>query len=74
VDSGDIWAVEKRDSHRCASTIKAAGGGITLAHDFDRLTDETNHYVIESLRLSLAAAKESGMQICTVSQLRGRKR
>ena len=69
VDSADTWLVGKRNPHRCALMVKTAGGGITLAHDFDRLTNETDHYVLESLRLSLAAAKESGMQICTVSQL-----
>ena len=69
VDSADTWLPEKRDPHRCAEAVEAAGGGITLAHDFDRSTDKTDYYVLESLRLSLAAAKESGMQICTVSQL-----
>jgi peptidoglycan/xylan/chitin deacetylase (PgdA/CDA1 family) len=74
VDSADTWLPEKRDPHRCASTVEAAGGGITLAHDFDRSTDKTDYYVLESLRLSLAAAKESGLQTCTVSQLIDTKR
>lgn len=74
VNSGDTWLPEKRDIHRAAALTKRNGGGVILAHDFDRSTDKNDYYVLESLRLSLAVAKESGMQVCTVSQLRGRKR
>lgn len=74
VDSGDTWAVEKRDVHRAATLTKRGGGGVILAHDFDRFTNEMDHYVLESLRLLLAVARESGLRTCTVSQLKGFKR
>ena len=74
VDSGDTWPAGKREVHRVAVSARIDGGAIVLAHDFDRSTNEIDHYVLESLRLSLAAAKKSGMRICTVSQLIGMKR
>lgn len=73
-NSGDTWPMEKRDVNRAATLTKTMGGSVVLAHDFDRSTDERDYYVVESLRLSLAAAKESGMRTSTVSQLMSIKR
>jgi peptidoglycan/xylan/chitin deacetylase (PgdA/CDA1 family) len=74
VDSGDTWPTEKRKVHRAATSTGINGGAIVLAHDFDRSTNETDRYVIESLQLLLAAAQESGLRTCTVSQLEGLKK
>jgi peptidoglycan/xylan/chitin deacetylase (PgdA/CDA1 family) len=74
VNSGDTWPTGKREVHKAAVSTRIDGGAIVLAHDFDRSSNETSNYVLESLRLSLVAAKESGMRICTVSQLIGQKK
>jgi peptidoglycan/xylan/chitin deacetylase (PgdA/CDA1 family) len=73
-DSGDTWDVAEHDLHRAATLTGKNGGGVVLAHDFDRSTDEIDHCVLESLRLLLRAAKEHNLQIRTISQLFGLKK
>jgi peptidoglycan/xylan/chitin deacetylase (PgdA/CDA1 family) len=67
-DSGDTWPVTP-ETDRLASTAKKAGGVVSLAHDFDRSSDETDPFVLESTRAALVMAKEQNMRVMTVSQL-----
>ena len=67
-DSGDTWPV-KPASDRLALAAKNAGGVVSLAHDFDRSTDETDGFVLESTRAALVMAKEQNMSVLTVTQL-----
>lgn len=70
IDSGDTrLPIEEFDSGKAASLCKESGGGIILAHDFDRSDSTVGALVIESLRQTLAMAKDNGMQILTVSEL-----
>lgn len=73
-DSGDTWDVVEPDVHMAAELAGKNGGGVVLAHDFDRSTDKNDHCVLESLRLLLRAAKEHNLQICTISQFLGLKK
>ena len=71
VDSGDTWSA-RPDAGRAAHLSRAAGGGVVLAHDFDReAAEEVHQYVLDALRSTLDMAQERGMQLSTVSQLRG---
>ncbi len=68
VDSGDTWPATP-DSSRIAMLAEQAGGIVSLAHDFDRSSDQRDRFVLESLRVALAAAKEKNMSVLTVAQL-----
>lgn len=70
VDSGDTWR-RKPDSHRVAQLLERTGGVVSLAHDFDRKNDNTNRFVIESVRAALAMAADKGIRVLTVSELLG---
>jgi peptidoglycan/xylan/chitin deacetylase (PgdA/CDA1 family) len=70
VDSGDTWSA-RPDNGRAAHLSRAAGGGVVLAHDFDREAGEVHQYVLDALRSTLDMAQECGMPLSTVSQLRG---
>jgi hypothetical protein len=67
-DAGDTWQT-KPDSQWVADIAKKAGGTVSLAHDFDRRNLGTEKYILESTRLTLAAAKENSMKILKVSEL-----
>jgi peptidoglycan/xylan/chitin deacetylase (PgdA/CDA1 family) len=67
-DSGDTWTA-KPASNRVALLAKEAGGAVSLAHDFDRSTDKTDRFVLESVRAALAMAREQDMRLMTVSEL-----
>ncbi len=69
IDVRDTWPPEKRDGQRMVLRIKKAGGAVTLAHDFDRSDDTTDRFVLESTRSILTMAKQSDLQMLTVSQL-----
>lgn len=74
VDCGDTLPCEKRSNQRMASLAKKAGGAVTLAHDFERTDRSVDNMVIESTRLALSMAKDTGMHVMTISQLlRNRK-
>jgi peptidoglycan/xylan/chitin deacetylase (PgdA/CDA1 family) len=70
VDSGDTWR-RKPDSHRVAQLLERTGGAVSLAHDFDRKNEDTNRFVIESVRAALAMAADKGIRVLTVSELLG---
>ena len=67
-DSGDTWK-SKPQSDRIAILATNAGGTVSLAHDFNRPDEKAERLVLESVRLALAAAKEKGMRILTISEL-----
>jgi len=70
--SSDTWPVGRRDSQRAALLASKTGGAVVLAHDFDRTDDDTNKMVLDSIRLSLVTAQETGMKVMVLSELLGR--
>jgi peptidoglycan/xylan/chitin deacetylase (PgdA/CDA1 family) len=71
IDSGDTWLV-RPDQSTAAHLSRAGGGGVVLAHDFDREAgQEVHQYVLGALRSILDAAQERGLSLSTVAQLRG---
>jgi peptidoglycan/xylan/chitin deacetylase (PgdA/CDA1 family) len=70
VDSGDTWFV-RPDQSTAAHLSKVVGGGVVLAHDFDRSQGpEVHQYVLDALRSILDMAQEHGMRFSTAAQLR----
>jgi len=67
IDSRDIAGIGDFDSRRNAMLIKKEGGAVILAHDY---TVKTKDKVISSLRASIMAAREMGMAVRTISELR----
>lgn len=67
-DSGDTWPTAPAND-RLALLAKETGGVVSLAHDFDRATDERDPFILESTRAALAMANEQAMSVLTVSQL-----
>jgi peptidoglycan/xylan/chitin deacetylase (PgdA/CDA1 family) len=70
-DSGDTWLLERGQPDRAALAIEKAGGGVVLAHDFDRTSPEVHSYVLDALKATLDAAQKQGLRTSTCSQLRG---
>jgi len=68
IDSGDTWAA-RPGSGRVAELAKKAGGAVSLVHDFDRSNDQTDRFVLETVRAALAMAREQDMRLLTVSEL-----
>lgn len=67
LDSGDTWK-SKPDSNRIAVLTKNSGGAVSLFHDFNRSDEKKEFWVVESVQLALAAAKEKKMKVATVSE------
>ena len=73
IDSGDTWSV-RPDHNLAAHLSRATGGGVVLAHDFDREAGEEVHqYVFNALRSIVDMAQEHGLRLSTVAQLQGRQ-
>lgn len=70
VDSGDTERERHTRSALAACLSRAAGGGIVLAHDFDREADEAHRYVLDALGSLLDMAQQHGMSLSTCSELR----
>lgn len=68
-DLGDTWPAYKRDSQRIAALARKPSGVVVLAHDFDRINEDVNKMVLESVRLVLTRAKAKKIPALTVSQL-----
>lgn len=68
LDSGDT-SKSKPDNQKIELLTPNAQGTVSLAHDFNRSNENTEHLILESLRLALEKAKEKGMQVITVSEL-----
>lgn len=69
IDSRDTWLVESRNPEFAADQIRHKKGGIVLFHDFDRSTDETDCYVLQSLESVIRTAKEMNLRFSTVDEL-----
>jgi len=67
--AGDTWPVEKRDAHRASILIEKTGGGVMLAHDFDRADSSGDDMILETVRAALAAARDNGIGIKTATEL-----
>ena len=70
IDCCDTWLLRPAQSP-AAELSRAAGGGIVLAHDFDRGTESVHQYVLDALRSTLSMARQQGLQVSTFSQLKG---
>ncbi len=70
--SGDTWMKNKRNIKYSALVLKTKKGGVILAHDFDRSSNNTDQFVIESLRKAIATAKENSMKIITFAEIGNR--
>lgn len=69
VDSLDTWPNDKRNVDYAAQKIKREKGGIVLFHDFDRATNQTDDYVLESLNRVIKTAKEIGLTFSVIDNL-----
>ena len=70
LDSSDIWPSGKPDSRRSARLAAMAGGAVLLVHDFDRHNRDRDRMVIDSINSTLAMAKENGMRVMPLEELR----
>jgi peptidoglycan/xylan/chitin deacetylase (PgdA/CDA1 family) len=69
IDSGDTWS-GRPDKGRAANLSRTAGGGVVLAHDFDRSVEEDVYqFVLDALQSTLSTAQECGLQLSTFSEL-----
>lgn len=58
IDSLDTRAKDKRNANHAAERIRSEGGGIILFHDFDRATDQTDDYVLDSLKAVIKTGQD----------------
>jgi peptidoglycan-N-acetylglucosamine deacetylase len=69
IDSGDTWSVGNRNPEYASNEIRKHGGGIVLFHDFDRSTDATDAFVLQSLESVIQVARQMNLQFATVDAL-----
>lgn len=69
IDSLDTWAKDKRNPKHAAERIRSDGGGIVLFHDFDRATDRTDDYVLDSLKAVIKAGQEMQLTFLSIDRL-----
>ena len=74
VDAGDRGSQKLPDAQKLASQVRLAGGAVVLAHDSDRVNPDITAFTLKSVRAVLSMAKETGMEIMTVSELLNRKK
>jgi peptidoglycan-N-acetylglucosamine deacetylase len=71
------WTIDSTDTcpetipaEKLAETVKNAGGGVVLLHDFERKTDkDRNRFVLEATRQLLEMAKAENFSVRTFGQL-----
>lgn len=69
IDSSDTWE-KTMPVETLVETVRAAGGGVVLLHDFERRTDkERNNYVLEATRRLLELARKENFRVRTFGQL-----
>jgi peptidoglycan/xylan/chitin deacetylase (PgdA/CDA1 family) len=68
-DCLDTWSKDRRNSMHAAETIRTDGGGVVLFHDFDRATEETDEYVLHSVKAVLETGQKAGLAFATIDQL-----
>lgn len=71
LDTRDTWPAQGLNCKRINVHVKETGGAVTLAHDFDRTTDDVDNMVLDSVRSVLLAARRAGMSVVTISELLG---
>ena len=69
IDSKDSWTLEKRDACYAAKRIRSDGGGIILFHDFDRATDGTDDYVLDSLKAVIKTGQDMQLTFSSIDRL-----
>lgn len=69
IDSLDTWAKDKRNAKHAAERIRSDGGGIVLFHDFDRVTDQTDDYVLDSLKAVIKAGQDMQLTFSSIDRL-----
>lgn len=68
IASGDTFPQKERDLNHTASLLKFLGGGVVLAHDFDRTDKNSDEFVIDSLKKTLACIKKQKLKTATLSE------
>jgi peptidoglycan/xylan/chitin deacetylase (PgdA/CDA1 family) len=71
-DSGDTCK-SVLENQKIQILTTNTNGAVCLAHDFNRSSEETEHSLIESVRLALEMASEKGMRVMSVSELLNNK-
>jgi peptidoglycan/xylan/chitin deacetylase (PgdA/CDA1 family) len=73
-DLGDTW-LDTIDPQKSADLVNRNQGTVFLAHDFDRAENEVGieNLVLEAIQVALKTAKESRMQVLTISELLNRQ-
>lgn len=71
LDTRDTWPAQGLNCKRINVHVKETGGAVTLAHDFDRTTDDVDNMVLDSVRSVLLVARRAGMSVVTISELLG---
>jgi len=69
IDSLDTWEKDKRNANHAAERIRSEGGGIILFHDFDRETDQTDDYVLDSLKTVIKTGQDMQLTFSSIDQL-----
>ncbi len=69
IGSLDTWAMDKRNVNHAAERIRCDGGGIVLFHDFDRAADQTDDYLLDSLKAVIKAGQDMQLAFSSIEQL-----
>lgn len=69
IDSLDRAAIGKRNVNYAAERIRSDGGGVFLFHDFDRVTDQTDDYMLDSLKAMIKAGQEMQLTFSSIDRL-----
>jgi peptidoglycan/xylan/chitin deacetylase (PgdA/CDA1 family) len=75
------WTIDSTDTHpetltgaELAESVRKAGGGVVLLHDFERTDNpDRNDFVFEATRSLLDMAKREKLNICTFGELTGER-
>lgn len=67
--SGDTCSSDKSSVDFAAKKVAEKGGGVVLMHDFDRSSNSTDEFVIDSLKRTIAMVKENSMKMITFAGL-----
>jgi len=69
-DLGDTW-LDTIEPQKTSDLVNKNHGTVLLAHDFDRAENEAGveNLILEAIQITIKTAKQSRMQILTVSEL-----
>lgn len=70
-DSCDARDMKPASVDEMTRNIGRMGGGVVLAHDYDRGSEDARQYVLEVLGATLNMAQKQGFHLSTFSRLRG---